>query len=152
MDEIKPVVFWECPLCTHLYLVRVSECDCQSGAKTFRKVKLYDQQAIDTLRAEIERQKELISDLNSIIRGIPAELRRASQAKQELSDFLIARAERAEAEADALRKDAERYRWLRQNEDWTLDGIVRWQEGYEPINASHEVLDAAIDIARQEKQ
>ena len=58
----------------------------------------------------------------------------------------IARAERAEAERDALRADALRYRWLRERECW-----IRDPEGDKVVIAATGYgLDAAIDAARKE--
>src|SRR5690606_16452353 len=58
------------------------------------KVPLYDQRAIDILRAEV------------------AKWRRQAQFETDVATNAISQAERAEAEADALRKDAERYRHI----------------------------------------
>jgi hypothetical protein len=61
----------------------------------------------------------------------------------------MSRAERAEAERDALRQDAERYRWLREkllyqksgpHYGWTLDELIPGDE-----------RDAAIDAAIRAK-
>ena len=68
-------------------------------SKTFgygnEPVALYSQQSIDALRAELAEQCRL----------------HAIGMERELA--LIGRADRAEAEAKALREDGERYRWLR---------------------------------------
>ena len=60
-----------------------------------------------------------------------------------------ARAERAEAECDALRADAERYRWLRAAQSQTARNwiVINNRNMY----GEHE-LDAAIDAARKEQQ
>ena len=57
-----------------------------------------------------------------------------------------ARAERAEAERDALRADAERYRWLRAAQSQTARNwiVINNRNMY----GEHE-LDAAIDVARK---
>ena len=59
-----------------------------------------------------------------------------------------ARAERAEAECDALRADAERYRWLRAAQSQTARNwiVINNRNMY----GEHE-LDAAIDAARKER-
>lgn len=56
----------------------------------------------------------------------------------------IARAERAEAECDALRADAERYRWLRYTDN--VLGCEFWTNDDQLVTGT--VLDAAIDAAR----
>ena len=62
--------------------------------------------------------------------------------------FAKARADRAEA--DALREDAERYRWLRKAHDST-DSVTLWHvrgTGGQPIESGS--LDADIDAAMRE--
>ena len=66
----------------------------------------------------------------------------------------LARAERAEAERDALRADAERYRWLRgdgplHDERWSRWNLQRW-DGRCWHSLERSALDAAIDAARTE--
>jgi hypothetical protein len=66
----------------------------------------------------------------------------------------------AKRERDALREDAERYRWLRTQCDlrdrgygdsgrWTEFPELHWSEGASSANAA---IDAAIDAARKEQQ
>lgn len=52
------------------------------------------------------------------------------------------------AELDAVMKDAERYRWLREN-DGDDQVIVNWNIGSDWV--SSENLDAAIDAAMKEQ-
>lgn len=64
------------------------------------------------------------------------------------------RAERAEAERDALKEDAERYRWLRgyahaHSERWSRWNLQRW-DGRSWHSLERNALDAAIDAARKE--
>ena len=57
-------------------------------------------------------------------------------------------------ENEALRKDAERYRWLRSGQRTGLWMISAWLSGcgrYEPVPFENE-LDAAIDAARKETE
>ena len=62
------------------------------------------------------------------------------------------RAERAERECAELRKDAERYRWLRDNNEFNAPSvIVNVNIGHDWIAAYGEELDAAIDAAREWK-
>jgi hypothetical protein len=64
--------------------------------------------------------------------------------------------DRLQAENEALRKDAERYRWLRNGYDHCDDGLpyaVRhaqndWGKWVTPVIVD-EALDAAIDTARE---
>ena len=64
---------------------------------------------------------------------------------------IVFRMERAEAERDALRADAERYRWLRDATNWSETGPC-------PVVATcedtifGEALDIAIDVAMQHKE
>ena len=74
------------------------------------------------------------------------------QASDRIDDVLeqADRAERAEAERDALRADAERYRFLRQYSSTDFYGAVQDATGRFPD--SDEDADAAIDAAiAQEK-
>ncbi len=52
---------------------------------------------------------------------------------------------KAEAERDALRQDAERYRWIRSIDANQWDALF----GSLPRNATHERIDRAIDSAMQ---
>lgn len=106
---------------------------------------LYDQATIDALRAEVEGWKaQHVRD--------SAELRSLCAARDEAR----ARAERAEAEAAALREDAERYRYVRRSNAWeenylhTPGGIsaVFVSDGRMGTATDTEALDAAIDAAR----
>ena len=55
------------------------------------------------------------------------------------------------AERDALRADAERYRWLRHDDmisDWEAKGIVSLYSGPDYTRLDGQALDNAIDAAR----
>lgn len=59
---------------------------------------------------------------------------------------------RLKAEVEALRKDAERYRWLREQHTYDGEGdsdITRWyvKAGREPVPCDPGALDAEIDAA-----
>ena len=96
-------------------------------SKTFgygnEPVALYSQQSIDALRAELAEQCRL----------------HAIGMERELA--LIGRADRAEAEAEALREDGERYRWLRDLPDESPHECISTMPG--------DMWDAAIDAARK---
>jgi len=96
-------------------------------SKTFgygnEPVALYSQQSIDALRAELAEQCRL----------------HAIGMERELA--LIGRADRAEAEAKALREDGERYRWLRDLPDESPHECISTMPG--------DMWDAAIDAARK---
>jgi len=81
------------------------------------------QQSIDALRAELAEQCRL----------------HAIGMERELA--LIGRADRAEAEAKALREDGERYRWLRDLPDESPHECISTMPG--------DMWDAAIDAARK---
>lgn len=76
-----------------------------------------------------------------------AELKRILESGCNVSrsdvEALISRLERVEAEIERLRKDAARYRFIRQKRVGVLD--CTW-----PLWNSTETLDAAIDAAMQE--
>lgn len=59
--------------------------------------------------------------------------------------ILAAEVRRLQAENERLRKDAERYQWLRDNEDVLPTSILRM------IRDGDSDLDAAIDAARSAK-
>jgi hypothetical protein len=67
----------------------------------------------------------------------------------------VERAERAEAERDALRLDAERYRWLRANDfnadDCLIDAINAACEKRRGAILTNAEKDAAIDAALKAK-
>ena len=61
------------------------------------------------------------------------------------------RAEKAEAERDALRQDAARYRWLRDGEECdVIFGDPEYEDRYAHVESllALDDLDAAIDAAR----
>jgi hypothetical protein len=99
--------------------------------------------------------KDLIERLKAWADPISSgyEVPRAGQALLEAADAL----ERLTAENAALRKDAERYRWLRNKSVWheTSPWAVRWNDpddtakGESPCDGKN--LDAAIDKAMREK-
>lgn len=61
--------------------------------------------------------------------------------------------ERLRAEVEALREDAERYRWLRQaNDGWHWQVSKRWRDGMIQIgDPDNRYLDAVIDAARRKR-
>ena len=66
-----------------------------------------------------------------------------------------AMAAQIEDELAALRKDAERYRWLRQDEciaDWDAAGVLELYAGPDYSRKNGESLDAAIDAAMAPKR
>jgi len=95
----------------------------EHGEITIRHRPLYSQQSIDALRAELAEQCRL----------------HAIGMERELA--LIGRADRAEAEAKALREDGERYRWLRDLPDESPHECISTMPG--------DMWDAAIDAARK---
>lgn len=66
------------------------------------------------------------------------EYRTETQLRQELAAVWAL----LDAERDALRADAERYRWLRNNPQW-----LGWEHDFRPDEVDREI-DAAIDAAR----
>ena len=111
--------------------------------------------AIHRLQEEVEK---LHHDWSDAYHDFVEWKGRAERAQTELEGLRYSNGTNAtcaatfKADADALRKDAARYRWLRNDEDWTLDGIIKWGEGYEPINLTHDLLDGAIDIAMRRRK
>jgi hypothetical protein len=59
---------------------------------------------------------------------------------------LIAERDKLRAELAELRRDAERYRWLRDAEDRSYVALAM-ENGSEPVWISGDELDAAIDAA-----
>jgi len=97
------------------------------------------------------RQQEELAEAESAIDALRAEL--AEQCRlhaigMERELALIGRADRAEAEAESLRADAERYRWLRDSgqidPDLTTEALADAFRRY-----TGGLLDAAIDAARK---
>ena len=122
MDEqIKPVGLWR-------YRAVGYDADTESALLERDErgaLVLHDdaQQSIDALRAELAEQCRL----------------HAIGMERELA--LIGRADRAEAEAKALREDGERYRWLRDLPDESPHECISTMPG--------DMWDAAIDAARK---
>ena len=122
MDEqIKPVGLWR-------YRAVGYDADTESALLERDErgaLVLHDdaQQSIDALRAELAEQCRL----------------HAIGMERELA--LIGRADRAEAEAEALREDGERYRWLRDLPDESPHECISTMPG--------DMWDAAIDAARK---
>jgi len=122
MDEqIKPVELWR-------YRAVGYDADTESALLERDErgaLVLHDdaQQSIDALRAELAEQCRL----------------HAIGMERELA--LIGRADRAEAEAEALREDGERYRWLRDLPDESPHECISTMPG--------DMWDAAIDAARK---
>jgi len=91
-----------------------------------------------------------LRELSSELHGSPVDMN-GKTLLAGLSE-LVERTEKAEAEVERLRADAERYRWLREcaratSEHWG----GRWSlvtEGPAPENATSAGIDAAIDAAR----
>lgn len=69
------------------------------------------------------------------------------QLTTEAADALTAQAR----EIEALRADAERYRWLRDNrlDDWAICVWCPHEDGYYRDGRAPEIVDAAIDAAMQ---
>ena len=114
---------------------------------------------IAELHATVERQALEIAELRAMLQtanqanGRLAEL--AYKYKWQVQDTCT-RAERAEAERDALRADAERYRWLRGDTQkdfssrWSRWRIEHWASpGPTWCDIRGDDLDAAIDAARK---
>ena len=116
---------------------------------------LYSQAAIDTLRAQLEAAEAEVARL----RGINSDLCRNHNARLVDAAKSEARTKALEAEAERLRVDAERYRWLRQDAGlagWHMprrrvpcpDRIAGCLVAHAGGQLSGATLDAAIDSAR----
>jgi hypothetical protein len=95
---------------------------------------------IANLEAEITRYKEAEKALPE---GPPID-RRVRQELIVYIDALRAHAAALQAEREAMREDAERYRWLRENHNDSVNGRL-CDPGAKPSS-----IDAAIDTARKE--
>jgi hypothetical protein len=112
---------------------------------------------IERLEAEIARLKSDLARPESIevgmMRAEIATLKAerdaaltASRYETDLCGQALADHEAMTAERDALRKDAERYRWLRDSSNWSEDGICPIvASGEDTIYGEH--LDQSIDAA-----
>lgn len=67
------------------------------------------------------------------------------------ADELAQERKRLTAELEALRADAERYRWLREKATWYHCYITNTMKLQEKFSADVNGLDAAIDAAREGK-
>lgn len=83
----------------------------------------------------IEAMRRQVAELSARI----GEMNMHQQLQDSTTAAVLERAEKAEAERDALREDAERYRWLRKQKQWPDDDWL-----LDPIQ-----LDAAVDVARK---
>lgn len=91
--------------------------------------------------------QELESDIRRAINPIYAD--RIGTESHERS-ALLGEIDRLRGEVDALRKDAARYRWIRENGDGDRWEIVFDECGRGLLQA--EALDAAIDAAMKSEQ
>jgi hypothetical protein len=96
--------------------------------EALRLADLADKEQTETVRRDV------------LMHNIAAELRRLSAVEAER--------DRLAAECEALRADAERYRWLRSSEDATLEDL-QWQL---VRDYGDEYLDAKIDAAMGGKE
>lgn len=108
---------------------------------------------IEALRAEVERLRLLAGNQHELMKAhgvpLPEDYALPAAADAFVKEYVARRerATRAEAEVEALRRDAERYRWLRDRHDKThQDWHVRDQWNNVPAIGG---LDAAIDAARE---
>lgn len=104
-----------------------------------------DLQDYRNLRAYAQQQKD---------RAVEAEKREQSKHQQytalkERHDKLVEQFTKLEADNAALRKDAERYRWLRDKGCGFETGKGSWKGD---VWNANEFLDAAIDVAAKERK
>ena len=105
----------------------------------------------ERLRAELAAAKEgVVQDM--VVQALRAEnkaLRAHITNQNKELDELIPMAEKLEAENEALRADAERYRWLRRPITSTAD-FKKWLDIITNLceDRMDAAIDAAIDVAR----
>ncbi|HJV52776.1 MAG TPA: hypothetical protein VJ652_15015 [Noviherbaspirillum sp.] len=92
----------------------------------------------DALIDKLTQWKQIVSDPENQ----PNQLREPKWAFDEI--------DRLQAENEAMRKDAERYRWLREA-DWFRTGIANTETNATAYHLIHERLDRTIDT-EMEKQ
>lgn len=108
----------------------------------------------ETLKIEAERKaRELSETVRDLLREraekAEAECRRIETLHTGLMQEADRRYEQLEAECAALRKDADRYRWLREH-DQGGDVVVNWNIGHDWVSV--ESLDDSIDAALAERR
>lgn len=152
MDEIKPV---EGTLLVDGRVVLVDE---NYPAQRKEGASLYSQQAIDTLWAEVEALRAKTACTMGVGAGDGQLFVHGDYDSIKAAQALVFRAERAEAEADSLRRDADRYRLIRKHCDLLemMDStIIGWQLYNNGCVSLDERVDswakqlAAIDAAKQ---
>ncbi len=95
------------------------------------------------LRRDICVPTTYIEDAERLEREIER-LNKAHDHQSEMAGLMLREAERHSKESDALRADAERYRWLKTNIPIILSDVSG--------DIEIEKLDAAIDAAMKEKR
>ena len=98
---------------------------------------------IALLQYEIEKLRAERSALRAELREICAAI---DDPACDLTLTAVECIKKLKAENDSLRKDAERYRWLREN-NWFVSGIVVIRPRGRSCHENVEYLDAAIDAA-----
>jgi len=103
----------------------------------------------DGVRAGIESLEEELATAQTDAHDRIAALE--AQISEQSENIVALKAERAAAQAEALalRKDAGRYRWLREHsyKDGDSYPMIKYGPGYHQTKP--EILDAAIDAARK---
>lgn len=101
---------------------------------------LYSQQTVDALLAEVERYKVAWQEFNDRTEWVQQTAQPRELGKHR-ADVLRERIERAEAQAEANRRDAERYRFLRALPECCRDTDWLWNDQGDALD---EQVDAAI--------
>jgi hypothetical protein len=95
-----------------------------------------------------EKAKERIAEMEEM----NAQLRGQNTAVDKACADLEAHIEQLERELGTVRKDAERYRWLRDESQWLRDvpqAIIWRNDGHAQVICAEEELDEAIDAAKE---
>ena len=109
-------------------------------------------EVIDRLNRRLAAAQERVRELEARLEIVPGHPYDGIDCRDETIRLADERIREVEAERDALKPDAERYRWLRLHSfkaaNGVSDQVIHFGAGYQ--QQAPDILDAAIDAGRKE--